>query len=123
MTSNNSTGVYDLDALIAQRKEATGVDGDRVSFNFAGDVFTFLDPVFLDDDKVDELRDMPSYGPDICAWYMGEDEYDRFIAAGGSSNLWGLVLNEHLAKARAVDPAGNPIRSNRSHRRAAARKR
>lgn len=121
--NNNTKGVYDLDTLIAQKEEATGIKGGRVSFNFKGDTFTFRDPVFLNDDEVAELDDLSEYGPDICAFYMGDDEYDRFITAGGTSNLWGLVFNEHMKASQAVNDAGNPTRSNRSQRRAVARKR
>lgn len=122
-TKNNNKGVYDLDTLIAQKEEATGVKGGRVSFNYKGETFTFKDPTFLTDDEVAELDELPQYGPDVCAWYMGDDEYDRFINAGGSSNMWALVLEQHVNASRGVDGAGNPTRSNRSQRRAAARKR
>lgn len=123
--SKNSTpsGVYDLDALIAAKEEATGVKDGRVSFSFRGEVFTFRDPMFLTDDELDELNEVEMYGPDQCAWYMGEAEYDRFISAGGSSNVWGFVLNKHLEAIRGVDGDGNPTTFNRSQRRRAARKR
>lgn len=120
---NTPNAVYDLDALIAQREEATGVKDGRVSFTFKGEVYTFRDPAFVSDDDAEELADLPQYGPDVCAWYMGDDEYDKFVAAGGSSNLWGLVFNDHMEKSQGVDAAGNPTRSNRSQRRMVARRR
>lgn len=125
MTTKKNTphAVYDLDALIAQREEATGVKDGRVSFTFKGEVYTFRDPIFLNDDDLDDLNQVEMYGPDQCAWYMGDDEYDRFIAAGGSSNIWGIVFQKHLETIEGVDAAGNPSRSNRSQRRMAARRR
>lgn len=124
MTSKNTpSAVYDLDALIAQQEEATGTTGGRVSFSFKGENFSFRDPSFLTDDEVDELDDLPQYGPDVAAWYMGDDEYDRFIAAGGSSNFWAIVLRKHLEATQEADRAGKSSRLNRSQRRMAARKR
>ncbi|WP_040422128.1 hypothetical protein [Corynebacterium lipophiloflavum] len=123
MTTNKKSDVYDLDALLAQKEEATGVKEGRVSFTFKDQSFTFKDPTFLTDEEVGELDSLPEYGPDVAAWYMGDDEYDRFLTVGGSANLWSVVLNEHLKKSRAEDAAGNPTRSNRSQRRTAARKR
>lgn len=120
MTDKNS-GIYDLDALLAAKEEATGVKDGRVSFNFRGEVFTFRDPVFLTDDELEDMREVNDFGPDVCAWYMGDDEYDRFIAVGGSSNMWAMVLDKHLEANRGAD--GNPTGSNRSQRRRAARKR
>lgn len=121
---------YNLTEMIAQRKEATGVDGDLVSFDFtatAGDqlgetlTFTFRDPLFLSDDELAEAADLDE-GPDVCAWYMGEDEYDRFIDAGGSSNLWALVMRQHTTRSQEVGADGRPTRQNRSSRRAARRR-
>ena len=115
----------DLDSLIAQRAEATGVQGNLSSFDFtarAGEhkgekmTFTYKDPVFLTDDEVDELEDI-ELGPDLCCWYMGETEYERFLAAGGSSNFWAMVLNEHNKQSREVATDGRPTRPNRYSRR------
>lgn len=113
---------YDLDALIAQRKEATGIEGDRIAFTFKGETFTFADPMFLNDAQLDELNDLPEYGPDLCAWFMGEEEYDRFLEAGGSSSLWGLVFAEHRKAMEAVNSEGKSLPLNRLQRRAVARK-
>lgn len=118
-----------LDELIAQREEATGTDGTRIYFTFtarAGDSagetlrFSFLDPVFLTDDQLDDLDTVPA-GPDLCVWYMGEDEYERFLAAGGSSNFWAMVFRKHNEDAQGVDSNGRPTRLNRSSRRARRR--
>ena len=53
---------------------------------------------------------------------MGDEQYDKFLAAGGSSNLWFLVFNEYLERNQAVDSSGKGTRLNRSSRRSAARK-
>lgn len=111
----------DLDALLAKRAEATGVAEGLVPFTFKGEQFTFRDHMSLTDDDVDELADL-DHGADICAFYMGDD-YERFIAAGGSSNLWSIAFQDHQRRSVALNEAGHPTRSNRSQRRAAARKR
>ena len=113
----------DLDALMAQRQEATGVEGNRVPFTFKGDTFTFKDPFFLTDEELEELDELPEFGPDVCAWFMGEEEYDRFITAGGSSNLWAMAHGEHIKNGQDVDSSGKRGRMNRSRRRAATRRR
>lgn len=113
----------DLDALMEQRKEATGVEGNRVPFTFKGETFSFKDPFFLTDEELDEMAELPEFGPDVCAWFMGEEEYDRFITAGGSSNLWAMVMAEHRKNGKDVDSQGKRSRWNRSQRRAAARRR
>lgn len=110
-----------LDALIEQRAEATGSTAGRIPFDFKGETYTFTDPLMLTDEDKDELAEL-EWEPDIAAWYMGEEEYDKFVAAGGSSNLWFLVFREYLDRNEAVDPAGKATRLNRSSRRSAARK-
>ena len=113
-----------LDELIAQRKEATGVEDGRIPFQFTatdGDnvgellSFSFRDPMFLTDDEQDELDEI-ALGPDLCAWYMGEDEYERFLDAGGSSNLWAMVFRKHSDESAEAN-GGRPTRPNRASRR------
>lgn len=125
-----------LNELIEQRAEATGVAGDRATFEFGGKTFSFRDPMMLSDDEKDELA-LLNYDADVAEWYMGEEEYDEFITTeaeftgpdgkkfkkSGSSSFFVLALQEYVRTARDVDAEGNPMMPNRSSRRAAARKR
>lgn len=125
-----------LNELIEQRAEATGVAGDRIPFEFGGKTFTFKDPLMLSDEEKDELVFL-DYDADVAEWYMGAEQYEEFITTeaeftgpngkkfkkNGSSSFFNLVLQEHIRNARGVDEEGNPTMLNRSSRRAAARKR
>lgn len=124
-----------LNELIEQRAEATGVAGDRIPFEFGGKTFSFRDPLMLSDEEKDELE-LLTHDVDVAAWYMGDDLYDEFVTTeievpgsdgkkekqAGSSSLFFLVFREYMRTARAVDAEGNPTMPNRSSRRAAARK-
>lgn len=119
-----------LDELIAQREEATGVSGESVPFEFTARdgehkgeklQFSFRDPSTLTDEQQEDLLDVPEFGPDMAAWYMGESEYDRFRAAGGESWMMLQALKKHAEKIQGVDSQGRPTRPNRSSRRARKR--
>lgn len=124
---------YDLNALLKQRAEATGVSGDRVPFEFGGKTFTFRDPMMLTDDDKDELADL-EHEIDIVSFYMGDDQYEEFVGTKtkieldngetievqGSSNLFMLQFNEYLKSQQDTDNSGRPLARNRSQRRAAA---
>lgn len=83
----------DLDVLIEQRAEALGTDEGRVPFTFKGGTFTFRHPDTLTDEEQLEVADL-EVGPDVAEFYMGGDEYERFVEAGGSANFWALVFVE-----------------------------
>lgn len=124
---------YDLNALLKQRAEATGVAGDRVPFEFGGKKFSFRDPLMLTDEDKDELVDL-EYDTDIAVFYMGDDEYDKFVSTTakieledgetmevqGSSGLFMLQFREYVKSQQDVDGNGRPLPRNRSQRRAAA---
>lgn len=115
----------DLDAILAQRAEATGAEDGRVPFTFKGETFTFRDPMTLDDDAQDELEDLATDGrlSDVAMFWMGEKEWDRFAEAGGTAMMFRFIVEEHAAREESVDRQGNPSQRSRSQRRAAARKR
>lgn len=118
-TTVNADVDVDLDAIIAQKAEARGDDGRSVAFRFKGEVWTFRDPETLTDEEKDELADI-NYDVDIAAWYMGDDQYDRFAAVGGGSSLFFMAFKNHQKKIR-DELNGNPTRSNRSSRRSRKR--
>ena len=124
-----------LSELLKQRAEATGVDGDRVPFQFGGKTFTFRDPLMLSDDEKDELADL-DFDVDVAAWYMGDDQYDEFVATTetitldggesfdvtGSSSVFFTAFKQYMEDAREEDANGRPTSRNRSSRRMEARK-
>lgn len=109
----------DLDALIAQKAEARGDAGDVVAFRFKGERWTYRDPELLTDDEKEELREI-TFDVDIAEWYMGADQYDRFVEVGGNSSIFWMAFKKHQADVR-DEMQGNPTQSNRSSRRSRRR--
>lgn len=114
-----------LDEILAQRAEATGAQEGRVPFEFRGETFTFKDPISLSQQEQDEIDDAAETndGEIIASAWMGDEEFDRFAAAGGTGMMFMLVIKRNAELTAGVDADGRPTRSNRSQRRAAARKR
>ncbi|MGP9723661.1 hypothetical protein ACT3SZ_06560 [Corynebacterium sp. AOP40-9SA-29] len=123
-----------LTELLAQRAEATGVQEGRVPFDFTavagpkkGETLTFSvrdNMSFTDEDwdEIDELGEDNNI-QDIAEFWMGDDEWDRFVEAGGTPRMILLIVQEKAKREQGTDSSGRPTRRNRSQRRAAARKR
>lgn len=113
-----------LNEIMAQRAEATGASEGRIPFDFNGETFSFRDPITLDDDARDELEKLSADadGDDLAEFWMGIEEYDRFCAHGGNAMMFMLVMQDNARRTSGVDANGRPFGSNRSSRRAAARK-
>lgn len=109
-----------LDTILAQRAEARGDEGYTFSFTAYGQEWTAKDPMLLTDDEKDELAEL-SFDVDVAAFFMGDEQYDKFIAAGGQSSHFVLALTEYQ-RSQQDTASGRPTRPNRSSRRAAARK-
>lgn len=127
---------FNLDELLEQKAEATGSKKGRVSFDFTaragehkGEVrtFTIRDSTFMTDEDWDELNeitaDKSSTIADIAEFWMGEEEADRFAEAGGTPMMIVEITKAKVAAETGEDSEGRPTQSNRSSRRAAARKR
>lgn len=128
----------DLDAIVAQREEARAKEGDKpITFEFdgekyektAGDTFTFgfqgadyavRDPRYVTDEEQEQLEAV-SGSIDVTCWYLGEEQFDKFIEAGGQSWMFMRVI-EDFQKTIRDEAQGKPTRQNRSSRRSAARK-
>ena len=124
--------MLDLDQIIAQREEATGIDGGRVPFGFTATdgpkkgqrlEFFFLDPMALPDDLAEELEEVKESNTETAILLMGEEQYDLFVEAGGSGALFGQLAMAYRKSVTDYMEDGNPTRGNRSSRRMAARKR
>lgn len=118
-------GAIDIDAMLAKREEEVG-SRDRFPFVFNGELFWGMDETLADDEWTEELfqlsndEDMRPW--DIAAHYLGgEDEYERFKAAGGSANKWAKIRAEYRSRQDEVDGEGNPTRAPRSFNRAQRR--
>lgn len=110
----------DLDAILAQRAEARGDSGFTFSFKAHGQEWTAKDPMLLSDDEKDELADL-QFDVDIAEFFLGADQFEKFVAAGGQSSHFILALTEYQKK-RTDEVNGRPTRPNRSSRRAVAQK-
>lgn len=111
----------DLDAILAQRAEARGDSGYTFSFSALGQDWTALDPMLLTDEQKDELAEL-QFDVDVAAFFMGDEQFDKFIAAGGQSAFFILALREYQKQRTENGADGRPTRPNRSSRRSAARK-
>lgn len=60
---------------------------------------------------------------DIAAFWMGDDEWDRFVEAGGTPRMIMLIVQRKAEIEQEVDSKGKASRRNRSQRRTAGRKR
>lgn len=124
-----------LTQLLAQRAEATGVEEGRVPFDFdatdgpkKGETLTFTvrDQMAFTDEDWDDLNDIRADDgtlEDVAIFWMGEDEWDRFVDAGGTPAMIAFIIQEKAKREQEADSSGRPTRRNRSQRRAAARKR
>lgn len=111
----------DLDKIIAQRSEARGDDGRRFTFSYKDQMWTSLDPMMLTDDEKDDLDEVGDLDVDIAAWYMGDEQFDKFVEVGGNSSMFFFALKEFM-KTQKDDIEGKPTRPNRSSRRAVSKK-
>lgn len=111
----------DLDAILAQRAEARSDDGYTFTFTALGKEWTALDPLLLTDEQKDQLAAI-KYDIDMAEFFLGADQLDQFINAGGQSSFFVLALTEYQKK-RTDEAQGRPTRPNRSSRRQAAQKR
>ncbi|AOE44365.1 tail assembly chaperone [Gordonia phage Ghobes] len=135
--AKNEVVDVDLDALLAQREEARAngsvtvhqftfdgetvekTEGDTFSFKVFGKTWVCRDPQYLTDDEKDQLSPL-QFDSDVAAWYLGEEQYDQFTAAGGESWLFLRAFADYQKKVR-DENQGNPTRLNRSSRRAQKR--
>lgn len=112
----------DLDAILAKRAEVRGDDGTRFSFSFAGTEWNARDPQLLSDDEKDELAaDVGESDIDVAAWFMGNDQYDTFLEAGGSSSIYFQAMRAYMDKVQG-EIEGKPTQPNRSSRRSASKR-
>lgn len=102
----------DMDALLAQREEATG-SADTFAFTFKGERWQAKCPIMADDEWKDELRELAS-DVDVAEHYLGVEQYERFVAAGGRAGVVVLAVREYMRSQQAEDGQGRPTRRSAS---------
>ncbi|QWF78701.1 hypothetical protein [Amycolatopsis sp. CA-230715] len=102
----------DIDAILAQREEATG-SADTFSFTFKAKHWTCKDPITAEDDWKDGLLDLET-DVEVAEHYLGEDQYSLFVDAGGRAGYVILAINQHMQKMRQETEDGRPTRRSTS---------
>ena len=92
-----------MDAILAQREDATGTDGDSFTFSYKGHQWICKDPLVASDDWKTELRDCVT-DVDVAIHHLGEEQYERFVDAGGRSGVVVLAIREQMR--RLTDDSG-----------------
>lgn len=98
----------DMDAVLAQREDATGTAGDKFTFVFQGNTYECFDPLLAEDSWKAELRECVT-DVDVAIHHLGEEQYEKFVAAGGKSGIVVLAIREQM-RALTDDTGGRPTR-------------
>jgi hypothetical protein len=105
---------FDLDALVAQRREAVG--GDDIVFKFAGEKFSFPHPLLASDEWKDEVAAAGQADVDQVRAMMGDEQYDRFHALGGQAGFVMMIVQKVQHALRDETPDGRPTQRSTSSR-------
>lgn len=119
----------DFDAILAKREEEVG-SRDQFPMVFAGQVWLVMDPTLADDDWRDELHDLgveedengdliESDDVDLVLMaehYLGAEQWEKFVAAGGQSAYVLQALKIHVGRQSDRDGDGRPTQRSRSSR-------
>jgi hypothetical protein len=100
---------YSLEAVVQQRRDALGHDGDMVTFSQGGKVFEMPHPLFATDEWKEGLSDVR--GDVEFGKYVLGDQYDEFRACGGQSSHIALLIDQIRQDAQEVDGKGRPTQS------------
>lgn len=100
---------YDLEAVVQQRRDALGHDGDLVTFKQGGVIFSFPHPLFATDEWKEGLAEVR--GDVAFGRYVLADQYDEFRERGGQSSHIALLIDQIRRDAQEVDGNGRPTPS------------
>ena len=129
MASNDTSNVtplpanevdFDLDAYLEQKAEATGKPAHEGSFRHMAKEWTFTLPAYADKDwnrKLSELEDDDdAESDDIARHYLGDDQFDAYIDAGGSAISAMTAVGRAIAaeQKKSMTSSGRPTRRSRS---------
>ncbi|WP_370944005.1 hypothetical protein AB5J62_33530 [Amycolatopsis sp. cg5] len=105
---NIAVSTIDMDAILAQREEATG-SADTFSFTFKGQEWVCQDPITASDEWKDGLLDLDN-DIEVAEYYLGEDQYAKFVKAGGRAGYVILAINQYMQQMRQENEEGRPTR-------------
>ena len=105
---------FDLDALVAQRREAVG--GDDIVFTFGGEKFSFPHPLLATDEWKDRVSEAGQADVDQVRAMLGDEQYDRYHELGGQAGFVMLIVQEVQRTLRDETPEGRPTRPSTSSR-------
>lgn len=124
-TSSNVTPLpgsdvdFDMDAFLEQRAEATGRAADQGSFRHKGEEWSFTHPAYASDEwskQLEELEeDEDANVRDLAQHYLGEEQFDRYLKAGGTAMTAVTSVGRSVAAEQKQGmTGGRPTRSSRS---------
>lgn len=83
---------YDLDAIVAQRREAVG--GDDIVFKWSGEKFSFPHPLLASDEWKEQVGEADPDDVSQVRAMLGEEQYERFHALGGQAGFVMLIVQK-----------------------------
>ncbi|WP_037065861.1 hypothetical protein [Pseudonocardia acaciae] len=98
---------YDLDAIVAQRREAVG--GDDIVFTWKGEKFSFPHPLLADDEWKQRIAEADPDDVSQVEAMLGE-QYERFHELGGQAGYVMLIVQQVSQKLRDEMSDGRPTR-------------
>lgn len=118
LVDDDADADYDLAAVVEQRRDALGHDGDLVTFKHGGEVFSFPHPLFADDEWKDGLAEVR--GDVEFGQYLLDDQYERFRELGGRASHLAILVDKIRTDTQDVTagrPTQSPISSRAQRRR------
>lgn len=113
MPDNSPATTFDLDTIVAQRREAVG--GDDITFTWKGEAYSFPHPLLASDEWKDTVAAAGVADVDQVRAMMGEEQYERFHAAGGQAGFVMLIVAQVQKGLRAeLADDGRPTRPSTS---------
>jgi hypothetical protein len=110
--AQNREGRRKLSQVRGKYVEAVG--GEQVEFEADdGTVFSFPHPLFADDDWQEQV-DGASNNAEKARAVLGDEQYERFVEAGGRSSDIGLLLMDTMKQMQGALADGTPTRSSTS---------
>lgn len=112
MTKQKTPTTFDLDAIVDQRREAVG--GDDIVFTFKGESYSFPHPLLASDEWKETVAEAGAGDVDQVRAMLGDEQYDKFHAAGGQAGYVMLIVAQVQRDLRAEQEDGRPTRPSTS---------
>ena len=103
---------YRLEQIVEKAEENLG--GRVVEFDYAGETYTFPHPMLADDEWTAEFQAVGNDARANVRYLLGDEQFERFVAAGGQANHVMLLFAESQRDASGVLASGTPTRSQTS---------